>query len=98
MRHILKLHRDLNANSLPQADHEYTIETFYPAIHKQQWVDLNNNVFAHHPDHAGRGIARALLVEAINYLVNKGLKHTILYMDAENSRAFKLFQLQYLKQ
>ena len=50
MRHILKLHRDLNANSLPQADHDYTIETFNPAIHKQQWLDLNNTVFAQHPD------------------------------------------------
>ena len=50
MRHILKLHRDLDTNSLPQADHDYTIETFDPAIHKQQWLDLNNLVFAHHPD------------------------------------------------
>jgi mycothiol synthase len=31
MRHILKLHRDLDTNSLPQADHDYTIETFDPA-------------------------------------------------------------------
>ena len=50
MRHILKLHRDLDANSLPQADHDYTIETFDPAIHKQQWLDLNNLIFSHHPD------------------------------------------------
>jgi mycothiol synthase len=50
MRHILKLHRDLDTNSLPQADHDYTIETFDPAIHKQQWLDLNNLVFSHHPD------------------------------------------------
>ena len=50
MRHILKLHRDLDTNSLPQADHDYTIETFDPAIHKQQWLDLNNLIFAHHPD------------------------------------------------
>ena len=50
MRHILKLHRDLDTNSLPQADHDYTIETFNPAIHKQQWLDLNNLIFAHHPD------------------------------------------------
>jgi mycothiol synthase len=42
MRHILKLHRDLDTNSLPQADHDYTIETFNPAVHKQQWLDLNN--------------------------------------------------------
>ena len=91
MRHILKLHRDLNADSLPQADHDYTIETFNPAIHKQQWLDLNNTVFVHHPDHASKGIARALSVEAINYLVNKGLKHAILYVDADNEKGLKLY-------
>ena len=152
MRHILKLHRDLDTNSLPQADHGYTIETFDPAIHKQQWLDLNNLIFAHHPDqgnwamqdldnrmqeqwfdekgfflatengtiegfvwtkihqdlinqdpvgelyvvgthpdHAGKGIARALSVAAINYLVNKGLKHAILYVDADNEKGLKLY-------
>ena len=44
-----------------------------------------------HPDHAGRGIARALSVEAINYLVNKGLKHAILYVDADNEKGSKLY-------
>ena len=41
MRHMLKLHRDLDANSLPQAEHDYTIETFNPTTHKQPWLDLN---------------------------------------------------------
>ena len=152
MRHLLKLHRDLDTNSLPQADHDYTIETFNPAVHKQQWLDLNNLVFSHHPDqgnwvmqdldnrmaeswfdekgfflatengtiegfvwtkihqdlinqdpvgelyvvgthpdHAGKGIARALSVEAINYLVDKGLKHAILYVDADNEKGLKLY-------
>ena len=152
MRHILKLHRDLDTNSLPQADHDYTIETFNPAVHKQQWLDLNNLVFSHHPDqgnwvmqdldnrmaeswfdekgfflatengtiegfvwtkihqdlinqdpvgelyvvgnhpdHAGKGIARALSVEAINYFVDKGLKHAILYVDADNEKGLKLY-------
>ena len=50
MRHILKLHRNLNADSLPQAVHDYTIETFNPGIHKQQWLELNNNIFSHHAD------------------------------------------------
>jgi mycothiol synthase len=44
-----------------------------------------------HPDQAGRGIARALSVEAINYLVNKGLKHAILYVDADNEKGLKLY-------
>ncbi len=153
MRHILKLHRDLNADSLPQADHAYTIENFDVAIHKQQWLDLNNSIFANHPDqgnwamddlvnriaepwfdpkgfflateagliegfvwtkihqdlvnqdpvgelyvvgtapeHHGRGIARALSVEAINYFVAKGLKHAMLYVDADNEKGLKLYQ------
>ena len=134
MRHILKLHRDLDTHSLPQAEHDYTIESFDPALHKQQWLDLNNLIFSHHPDqgnwmmqdlengaiegfvwtkihqdlinqdpvgelyvvgthpeHAGRGIARALSVEAINYLVSKGLKHAILYVDADNEKGLKLY-------
>jgi mycothiol synthase len=139
MRHILKLHRDLNADSLPQADHDYTIESFNPAIHKQQWLELNNYIFSHHadqgnwfdangfflatengviegfvwtkihqdlinqdpvgelyvvgthPDHSGKGIARALSVEAINYLADKGLKHAILYVDADNEKGLKLY-------
>ena len=44
-----------------------------------------------HPNHAGKGIARALSVEAINYLVNKGLKHAILYVDADNEKGLKLY-------
>jgi mycothiol synthase len=44
-----------------------------------------------HPDHAGKGIARALSVAAINYLVNKGLKHAILYVDADNDKGLKLY-------
>ena len=153
MRHILKLHRDLTTQPLPQAAHEFTIESFNIATHKQAWIDLNNTVFAHHedqgnwamadlenrmaepwfdpqgfflatqngeiegfvwtkihqdlvnqdpvgelyvvgtaPEHHGRGIARALSVEAINYFVTKGLKHAMLYVDADNEKALKLYQ------
>ena len=153
MRHILKLHRDLNKGSLPQAVHDYTIEIFDTNTHKQQWLDLNNQIFEHHadqgnwamadlenriaetwfdpagfflategghiegfvwtkihqdlvnqdpvgelyvvgtaPQHHGRGIARALSVEAINYFVSKGLKHAMLYVDADNDKALKLYQ------
>lgn len=152
MRHILKLHRDLDSNSLARTDHEFTIETFNPIHHKTQWLVLNNLIFANHPDqgnwvmadlenrmaepwfdpqgfflatkegvikgfvwtkihqdlinqdpvgelyvvgthpdHAGKGIARALSVEAINYLVRKGLKHAILYVDADNEKGLKLY-------
>ena len=153
MRHILKLHRDLNTEALPQISHNHTIETFNVSIHKQQWLDLNNKVFAHHvdqgnwamadlenrmaepwfdpqgfflatqkneiegfvwtkihqdlvkqdpvgelyvvgtaPEHHSRGIARALSVEAINYFVTKGLKHAMLYVDADNEKAIKLYE------
>jgi mycothiol synthase len=153
MLHILKLHRDLTTQSLPQVAHEFTIETFNTATHKQVWLDLNNKAFAHHedqgnwamadlenrmaepwfdpkgfflatqngeiegfvwtkihqdlvnqdpvgelyvvgtaPEHHGRGIARALSVEAINYFVTKGLKHAMLYVDADNEKALKLYQ------
>ena len=152
MRHILKLHRDLNRDSLPQVSHDYTIETFDVAIHKRAWLDLNNAIFTIHPDqgnwvmadlehrmaelwfdpqgfflavensqivgfvwtkihqdlvshgpvgelyvvgtspeHHGRGIARALSVEAINYFVSKGLKHAMLYVDADNDKGLKLY-------
>ena len=153
MRHILKLHRDLNTQSLPHAAHDYTIESFDIAVHKQQWLDLNNRIFAHHPDqgnwamadldnrfsepwfdsegfflatesgviqgfvwtkihqdlvnqdpvgelyvvgtapeHHGKGIARALSVQAINYFVSKDLKHAMLYVDADNEKGLKLYQ------
>ena len=153
MRHILKLHRDLNTEALPQISHNHTIETFNVSIHKQQWLNLNNKIFAHHadqghcamadlenrmaepwfdpqgfflatqknviegfvwtkihqdlvnqdpvgelyvvgtaPEHHGRGIARALSVEAINYFVTKGLKHAMLYVDADNEKGLKLYE------
>jgi mycothiol synthase len=153
MRHILKLHRDLNTEALPQRSYEFTIESFNIATHKQAWLDLNNEIFAHHvdqghwamadlenrmvepwfdpqgfflatqkgviegfvwtkihqdlvnqdpvgelyvvgtaPEHHGRGIARALSVEAINYFVSKGLKHAMLYVDADNEKGIKLYQ------
>ena len=153
MRHILKLHRDLTTQSLPQRSHEFTIECFNTATHKQAWLDLNNKTFAQHvdqgnwvmadlenrmaepwfdpqgfflatqngeiqgfvwtkihqdlvnqdpvgelyvvgtaPAHHGRGIARALSVEAINYFVTKGLKHAMLYVDADNEKGLKLYQ------
>ena len=44
------------------------------------------------PEHHGRGIARALSVEAINYFVTKGLKHAMLYVDADNEKGIKLYQ------
>ena len=151
MRHILKLSRSLN-DPIEHILHPFTFITFDPEIHCEAWLDLNNKIFAAHPDqgnwamedldnrmtepwfdadgfflatengviegfvwtkihqdlihqdpvgelyvvgthpdHAGKGIARALSVAAINYLVNKGLKHAILYVDADNEKGLKLY-------
>jgi len=57
MRHILKLHRDLNTEALPQISRNHTIETFNVSIHKQAWLDLNNKVFAHHIDQGNWAMA-----------------------------------------
>ena len=57
MRHILKLHRDLTTQSLPQVAHEFTIECFNTATHKQTWLDLNNKVFAQHVDQGNWAMA-----------------------------------------
>jgi mycothiol synthase len=151
MRHILKIHRSLT-EPLPTAKREYTIRTFDPAKDKATWLELNNKVFANHPDqgnwamqdlenrmaepwfdpegfflavkgenivgfvwtkihqdyvnqepvgelyvvgvdpdHSHQGIGRATSVAAINYLVAKGLKHSMLYVDADNEKGLALY-------
>ena len=49
MRHILKIHRSLTS-ALPIQEHSFEIVTFDAAIHKENWLALNNTIFAHHPD------------------------------------------------
>ena len=49
MRHILKIHRSLTS-ALPTQEHSFEIVTFHAAIHKKKWLELNNTIFAHHPD------------------------------------------------
>jgi len=44
-----------------------------------------------HPDHSHQGIGRAVSVAAINYLVEKGLKHSMLYVDADNEKGLALY-------
>jgi mycothiol synthase len=43
------------------------------------------------PDHSHQGIGRAVSVAAINYLVEKGLKHSMLYVDADNEKGLALY-------
>ena len=44
------------------------------------------------PDHAHQGIGRAVSVAAINYLVAKGLKQSMLYVDADNEAGKLLYE------
>jgi len=152
MRHILKIHRSLN-ELIPHSAHAFTIRTFNPATDKTQWLELNNTIFAHHPDqgnwaladlenrmaepwfdaegfflvidgatiigfcwtkihdefvnqdpigelyvvgvhpeHAHKGIGRAVSIAAMNYLVSKGLKNSMLYVDADNEKGLALYK------
>ena len=152
MRHILKIHRSLQGR-IPDTDHGFAIESFDPTKDKQSWLDLNNLIFAHHPDqgnwtmqdvenrmaeplfdadgfflaienhhlvgscwtkihrdlvnkapvgelyvvgthpdHHGHGIARAVSIKALNYLVDKGIKDAMLYVDADNEKALNLYK------
>jgi mycothiol synthase len=43
------------------------------------------------PDHAHQGIGRAVSVIAINYLVARGLKEAMLYVDADNEKGLGLY-------
>jgi len=56
MRHILKIHRSLH-DPIPQNSHSFTIRTFNPATDKDQWLELNNTIFAHHPDQGNWAMA-----------------------------------------
>ncbi len=152
MRHILKIHRSLR-EAIPLSNHSFTIRTFNPTTDKTDWLDLNNTIFAHHPDqgnwaladlenrmaepwfdadgfflvvdgakiigfcwtkihdefvnqdpigelyvvgvhpeHAHKGIGRAVSVAAMNYLVSKGLKSSMLYVDADNEKGLALYK------
>lgn len=43
------------------------------------------------PDHAHQGIGRAVSVAAINYLIENGLKRSMLYVDADNEKGLALY-------
>lgn len=58
MRHILKLSRSLDA-PIAHINHNYQFITFDPEIHCEAWLDLNNLIFANHPDQ-GNWVAQDL--------------------------------------
>jgi mycothiol synthase len=43
------------------------------------------------PEYAGRGIGKALTINALNYLKYRGLKDAILYVDFDNKAALNLY-------
>jgi len=151
MRHILKIHRSL-VDPIPVIEHSYTLRTFNPATDKQQWLDLNNTIFAHHPDQGNwamadlenrmsepwfdpagfflcihddvivgfcwtkihqdlvnadpvgelyvigvdpqehsKGIGKTVCNEGLIYLRSKGIKESILYVDADNEAGKGLY-------
>ena len=45
-----------------------------------------------HPEHAHKGIGRAVSIAAMNYLVGKGLKQSMLYVDADNEKGLALYK------
>ncbi len=58
MRTILKLHRSLQTE-LPTMAHaeDFDIAKFVPSLHKEEWLALNNRIFAHHPDQGNWAMA-----------------------------------------
>ena len=44
------------------------------------------------PDSHTQGIGKALAITALNYLKQKGLNQAMLYVDADNSKALKLYE------
>jgi len=56
MRHILKLNRSLEA-PIVHIPHNYQFIIFNPALHMQLWLDLNNHIFAKHPDQGNWAMA-----------------------------------------
>jgi ribosomal protein S18 acetylase RimI-like enzyme len=45
-----------------------------------------------HPEHAHKGIGRAVSIAAMNYLLTKGLKNSMLYVDADNEKGLGLYK------
>ena len=56
MRHILKLYRSLEG-PIAHIPHNYQFITFDPEIHSEAWLDLNNLIFAKHPDQGNWAMA-----------------------------------------
>jgi mycothiol synthase len=92
-----------NRMSEPWFDHE----GFFLAVDKEKilgfcWTKIHRDlvnqdpvgelyVVGVDPDHTHKGIGRAVSIAALNYLTNKGLKHSMLYADADNQNGLALY-------
>ena len=43
------------------------------------------------PEFIGQGIGKAVSIAAMNYLLNKGIKDAMLYVDADNQKGSALY-------
>ena len=152
MRHILKLYRSL-LQPIERIPHSYEFVTFDPEVHGEAWLELNNFIFASHPDQgnwamadlenrmhepwfdpsgfflcvhhgkivgfcwtkihhdfvnqdpigelyvigvdpneSGKGIGKAVCIEGLIYLKEKGIKQAMLYVDEDNEAGKGLYK------
>lgn len=51
MRTILRLEQRIGEISIPSL--EVDVQTFQPGLENEEWLELNNQIFTHHPDQGG---------------------------------------------
>jgi mycothiol synthase len=156
MRTILNFKRSL-LSPIPPQPSNVIIRTFEPGLDNEEWLALNNKIFAHHPDQGnwamadlenrmkelwfdaegfflatenfdgagktmvgfcwtkihhdftnkdpigelyvlgvdpdahGKGLGKALALAGLHYLAGKGLKESMLYVDADNVQGRALY-------
>ena len=156
MRTILNFKRSLLEPIATQPT-DALIQTFQPGLDRDEWLELNNKIFAHHPDQGnwamadlenrmkepwfdpegfflaienveghdkkivgfcwtkihhdftnkdpigelyvlgvdpdahGKGLGKALALAGLHYLASKGLKESMLYVDADNTQGRALY-------